>query len=78
METKSQRPKGRDSALSSLDAAISALDLARDATGMKPAKDAFGSANVLIAAIKVCFLPIHIGELLADVCRTRRLTKLTV
>ena len=78
METKSQRPKSRDSALSSLDAAISALDLARDATGMKPAKDAFGSANVLITAIKVCFLYTHVGGLLADVCRTLRLTKLTV
>ncbi|KAF9783844.1 hypothetical protein BJ322DRAFT_1109693 [Thelephora terrestris] len=43
---------GRDDHLSSLNAAIDALDLARDAITSKPAKDAFGPAIVLLTSIK--------------------------
>ena len=53
METKSQRPKGRDAVLSSLDVAISALDLAKELSSITPAKAVFGSVSVLLAMIKV-------------------------
>ena len=58
MDTKSQRPKPRDSALSSLNVAIEALDLAKEISCISPAKAVFGSVIVLLTMIRVrCFLP---------------------
>ena len=68
METKSRRPNG---ALSSLNAAVDALQLARDAVGTKPTKDALDSASVLLTTIRVSFLPVHVHRTLAHVCRTQ-------
>ena len=48
------------SALSSLDAGIKTLDLARETASAKPVKDALSSAGVLLATIRVGFLPICI------------------
>jgi len=71
MTGKSQRPKGRNRVLSSLDVAIGGLNLAKEATTVIPAKTAFTSASVLLAMIRVSFLPARVGQLLANVCRTR-------
>ena len=71
MATKSQRPKGRDDALSSLNVAIDALNRAKEATGITPAEAAFTSATVLLIMIKVGFLPVHVGRLLTNLYRTR-------
>ena len=76
METKSQRPKGLDGALSSLGAAIDTLDLARDTTGVEPAKDAFVSVILLLIVIKVRnFCIFHVDQLLTDAHRIRRSRK---
>ena len=53
MATKSQRPKGRDAVLSSLNMAIDALNLAKELSGITPAKAVFGSVTILLAMIKV-------------------------
>jgi len=71
MTGKSQRPKGRNSVLSSLDVAIGGLNLAKEATTVISAKTAFTSAGVLLTMIRVGFLPAHVGRLLANVCRTQ-------
>jgi len=55
MDANSQRPKGRDSVLSSLNMALEALNLAKEISGITPAKAAFGSVGVLLAMIRVCF-----------------------
>lgn len=51
--------KGRDGVLLSLNAAIDTLDLARDTTGAKPAKDVLVSASLLLVAIRVGFVPVY-------------------
>ena len=56
MVAKSQRPKGLDGALSSLNLAIDALNLAKEISSATPAKVVFGSVSVLLAMIRVCFL----------------------
>lgn len=61
---------GRNDRLSSLNAAIDALGLARDATTTKSAQDAFGPAIFLLTTIKVGLLG-HPGLSLTDLCRTR-------
>jgi len=53
MAAKSQRPKGRDSALSSLNVAIDFLNLAKEASSITPAKAAFGTVSILLTMIKV-------------------------
>jgi hypothetical protein len=57
MAANPQRPKGRDGALSSLNMAIDALNLAKDIIDIAPAKAAFGSASVLLTMIRVRFVP---------------------
>ena len=70
MATKSQRPKGRDGVLSSLNKAIDALDLAKETTGMVLAKTTFGSASNLLTTIRVSFLLVYACRLLANPYRT--------
>ena len=53
METRSQQPKGRDGAISSLNAAIEAMNLAKEDSSITPAKAVFGSVSVLLTMIKV-------------------------
>lgn len=43
---------GQDGARSTLNAAINALDLAKEATNTNPARDAFGSARVLLTTVR--------------------------
>jgi len=58
----SQRPKGKDGVLSSLNVAIDGLNLAKEATSVLQAKAAFASASVLLTMIRVGFLPVHPGR----------------
>jgi hypothetical protein len=71
METKSKQLKGPDGSIASLNAAIGTLDLARDTTSVKPVKEAFGSASLLLTTIRVRFPPAHAGRLLTDARRIR-------
>ena len=75
MATETQ---GHHDALFSLNMAIGALNRAKGATSATPAKAAFTSAGILLTRIRVNFLPIHVGRLLANVYRTRWPTKLTM
>jgi len=56
MQAKSQRPKGRDGTISSLNIAIEGLNFAKEVSNITPAKAVFGSASVLLTMIKVCLL----------------------
>ena len=56
METKSQRPKEREGVVSTLNAAIDALNLAKELSSVTPAKAVFGSVSIVLAMIKVSFL----------------------
>jgi len=56
MATKTQRPKGRENAVSLLNAAIDAMDLAEKISSITPAKAVFATVSVLLAMLKVCFL----------------------
>ena len=62
MATESQRPMGQDGALSSLNAAIDTLNLAKEASSLTPAKTVFASTSILLATIRVSFLPVHVGH----------------
>lgn len=53
MEARSQRPKGRDVAVSSLNAAIEVINLAKEVSSIAPAKAVFGSVSALLTMIKV-------------------------
>jgi len=61
MDTNSQRPKRPDVILSSLNAAIDAMNIAKDVLSMTPAKAAFGSVSVILIAIRVGFLLLRVG-----------------
>ena len=67
MSSASQRPKGRDGALSALDVLIQVLTLAKDTCGIPPAQVAFGSAVALLNMIRVCFTQPRYDELLTRV-----------
>jgi hypothetical protein len=56
MEDESQRPKGRDGAISALNAAIETLNLAKELSIVTPAKAVFGSVSVILAMIRVSLL----------------------
>ena len=53
MEAKSQRPKGRESTISALDASIEVLNLAKEISSITPAKAVFGSVSVILTTIRV-------------------------
>jgi hypothetical protein len=54
MAENSQRPKERDGALSSLNLAIDAVNLAKDIVDIAPAKIVFGFVSFILTRIKVC------------------------
>ena len=76
METKSQRPKGPDDAFSLLNAAIDTLNLTRNTTNVEQAKDAFGSASLLLTTIRVRFL-FSLCLLITDRCTQDSMIKET-
>lgn len=53
MEIGSQPLKEHGDAFTSLNASIDTLDLARDRMSVKPAKDMFRSASILLMEIRV-------------------------
>jgi len=63
MEAKPQRPKGRDRDISSLNAAIEALTLAKEFSSIAQAGDVFGSVSNILAMIRVSLI---LGFFLTD------------
>ena len=60
MEAESQRPKGQGGAISALNVAIEALNLAKEVSTIPLAKTVFGSVSVVLAMIRVnLLLPFH-------------------
>jgi hypothetical protein len=55
MASTSQKPKGRDGVLKTLDLLIQTLNIAKDACGIPPAQVALSSASVLLTMIRVPF-----------------------
>ena len=53
MDANSQQPKGRDGALSLLNTAIEALNIANDLSSITPAKAVFSSVGTLLTMIRV-------------------------
>jgi hypothetical protein len=69
MDTKSQRR--RDGTLSLLNAAIKAMDLAKEVSSPTPAKAVFGSVSIILTMIRVGLLPVRRDQPQANVCRIR-------
>jgi hypothetical protein len=66
MTTKSQQPKGREGVLSSLNAAIEAMNHTERISSIPPAKAAFDSSRELLTTIRVSYLsPVNVGRLLS-------------
>ena len=65
MDTKSQRQKRQDNVISSLNMAIDAANLAKEALSITPAKAVCGSISILLTAIKVGFLLVRVDGLRA-------------
>ena len=56
MDANSKRQKRQDNALSLLNTAIEAMNLAKEVSSMTPAKAVFGSVSILLTMIRVRFL----------------------
>jgi len=65
MATKSQPPKYRDATLSSLNAAVEALNLVKELASVTPAKAVFGTVSIILTMIRVSF-PLVCIERLED------------
>ena len=68
MASPSQRPKGRDGVLSTLDLVIQGLHLAKGTCGFPPAQVALGAASALLTMIRVRSLLSHRGGPPVHVC----------
>ena len=62
MKAEFQRLKERKGAISALNAAIEALDRAKEVLSVTPAKDVFGSVSVILALIRVSFLLVFVDR----------------
>ena len=60
MKAEFQRLKERKGAISALNAAIEALDRAKEVLSVTPAKDVFGSVSIILALIRVSFLLVFV------------------
>lgn len=67
MDPKPQRPKHRDAALSSLNAAIKLMNLAKGTSNLTVAMAVFGSVGVTLAMIRVGFLLVRPNYVQANV-----------
>jgi len=65
MSSGTWRQEGRDGALSALNMAIEAMDLAREVSSITPAKAVFGTVCVLLKMIRVRCLFFYGGTLQA-------------
>jgi len=63
MDPKSQQPKKRDGALSSLNTDIEALNHARNTAGIAPTAAVFDSVIALLTMIRVHFFPSYDDKL---------------
>jgi len=61
MDIETQQQKRRDNLLSSLNAAIDAMNLAGGISDIVPAKAVFGTVSVILTMIRVRFLLVCIG-----------------
>ena len=55
MDTSSRQQKRQDNTLSLLNAAIEAMNLAKELSSVTPAKAVFGTVGVLLTMIRVCY-----------------------
>jgi len=55
MEAEPQRPKAREGVISGLNAAIEAMNLAKELTDITPAKAVFGTVSVILTMTRVSF-----------------------
>ena len=58
MDPDAQRQKRRENVVSSLNAAIETLNLAKEISSITPAKAVFGSVGVILTMIKVDLVPL--------------------
>ena len=61
------QPKGRESAISALNAVIEALNLAKEVSNIVPAEAVFASVSVILAMIRVSFLPVFVDRLHTEI-----------
>ena len=62
MDAETQPLKRRDNVIAVLNAAIDALNIAKDVSSITPAKAVFASVSTLLIMIKVCFLHFCVAE----------------
>ena len=67
MDTRSQRR--RDDILSSLNASVEAMNIAKELASITSVKAVFGSASAILTVIRVGFLLVHPDQPQADVYR---------
>ena len=60
MDAESQSPQ--DDTLSSLNVAIGAMNIAKEITGIAPAKAVFGSVSVVLTMIRVSPLRVRLDQ----------------
>ena len=62
MKAEFQRLKERKGAISVLNAAIEALDRAKEVSSIAPARAVFGSVSIILALIRVSFLLVFVDR----------------
>jgi len=62
MDVNAQWPKHRDDVLSTLNVIIEVLDLAKEMSGITPAKAAFGSVSAVLVVIRVLSLLFYLDK----------------
>ena len=68
MDKDSKQQKRRDNTLSLLDAAIEAVNLAKEISSPTPAKAVFGTVSILLTTIRVSLLLFCSDEACVHVC----------
>jgi len=63
MPTNSRRPEHRDAALHSLNAALEAVELAKELSTVAPARAVFGTVSIILTMTRVSLLLVCIGRL---------------
>ena len=65
MESSSSQPRHQNNALSSLNVAIETLNLAKEVSGVTPAKAVFGSVSIILTMIRAGFFYVvqRVGQL---------------
>ena len=67
MAVEPQRPKTREGVISTLNAAIEAMNLANERTSITPAKAVFDSASVVLTMTRVCLLLVCVVRLQTEI-----------